>query len=126
MAPKADERLERFRREFLPELIAKFKPTVVIAFGSRARGDALTYSDLDLLVVSEAFKDVPWLDRPVRLIEELSLTMGADLLCYTPEEYSRKREELGIVRTASEQGIVLAGDLSVHTDGPGGLPCPGL
>jgi len=42
-----------------------------------------------------------------RDLEELGLSMGVDLLCYTEEEYGRKRQELGIVRTASEEGIVL-------------------
>ncbi len=32
---------------------------------------------------------------------------GVELLCYTPEEYARKREELGIVRTASAEGVEL-------------------
>jgi hypothetical protein len=58
-------------------------------------------------VSSDAFRDIRWLDRPVRVIEELGLSMGMDLLCYTEEEYDRKRQELGIVRTASEEGILL-------------------
>ena len=110
MAPKTDERVEEFRSKFLPKVIAVFHPRLVLAFGSRARGDALKHSDLDLLIVSDAFHDVRWLDRPVRVIEAIGLTFGADLLCYTPEEYRQKREELSIVRTASEHGLVLAGD----------------
>jgi hypothetical protein len=48
---------------------------------------------LDLLIVSDAFRD-----------------MGVDMLCYTEEEYDRKRQELDIVRTASEEGIILLGN----------------
>ena len=48
-----------------------------------------------------------WLDRPVRVVEDCDIRFGVELLCYTPQEYARKREELGIVRTASEQGIDL-------------------
>jgi hypothetical protein len=44
------------------------------------------------------------------VIEALKLTFGVDLLCYTPEEYGRKRQELGIVRTATENGVVLVGN----------------
>ncbi len=107
MATRADTRLEEFRSEFLPKLIAEFRPTLVLAFGSRARGEGLAHSDLDLLVVSEYFRDVRWLDRPVLVFEKVGLSFGVDLLCYTPEEYERKREELGIVRTASLDGLRL-------------------
>lgn len=110
MAPRTDERLERFRREYLPLLIAQFSPALVLAFGSRAKGEALAHSDLDLLIVSDAFRDVRWLDRPGRVIDGLSLPFGVDLFCYTQEEYATKRQELGVVRTASEEGILLLGE----------------
>ncbi len=110
MVTTTDSRLERFCSDFLPKLIAVFQPTLVLAFGSRARGEALSHSDLDLLIVSERFRDVRWLDRAVLVMEALDLTMGVDLLCYTPEDYERKREELGIVRTASQEGIRLFGN----------------
>lgn len=55
MATKADERLARFCSEFLPKLVAIFHPTTVMAFGSRARGEGLAYSDLDLVIVSGSF-----------------------------------------------------------------------
>lgn len=111
MAPRADERVERFRREYLPLLIAQFNPALVLVFGSRARGEALAHSDLDLLIVSEAFQAVRWLDRPGRVIEGLGLPFGVDLLCYTPKEYATKRQELGVVRTASEEGLILLGEV---------------
>jgi hypothetical protein len=107
MASRTDQRLERFQTEFLPRLIESFRPTLVVAFGSRARGEGLRHSDLDLLIVSEAFSNVRWLDRPVRVQNALDLNFGVDLLCYTPKEYERKRQELGIVRTATEEGVVL-------------------
>nr|MBI3614131.1 nucleotidyltransferase domain-containing protein [Nitrospirota bacterium] len=110
MATKTDERLARFCSEFLPKLVATFRPTAVVAFGSRARGEGLAYSDLDLVIVSDSFQSVRWLDRPARVVEALGLDFGVDLLCYTPEEYARKRKELGIVRTAYEEGIVLLGE----------------
>ncbi len=107
MAAGTDTRLEEFRSKFLPKLVAEFRPTLVLAFGSRAKGEGLAHSDLDLLIVSELFRDVRWLDRPVQVVETLDLIFGVDLLCYTPEEYERKRQEFGIVRTASEEGIRL-------------------
>lgn len=108
-AVDADEKVARFRAEVLPRLVERFRPERVVVFGSRARGDALKHSDLDVLVVAEAFRTTPWLDRPVRVYEECDIRMGVELLCYTPEEYARKREELGIVRTATAEGVELLG-----------------
>lgn len=107
MAKSVDERVERFRRTYLPRIVRKFRPTRVLVFGSRARGDALEHSDLDLIVVSEAFAGVPWLERSVRVLDAVWIPFGVELLCYTPEEYDRKRQELGIVRTATNEGLAL-------------------
>jgi len=82
----------------------------VLVFGSRARGDALKDSDLDVLIVADAFRGIAWLDRPVRVQQECDIRFGVELLCYTPEEYARKRAELGIVRTASAEGMELLGN----------------
>jgi predicted nucleotidyltransferase len=103
----ADEKVARFRREVLPALVAHFRPTKVLVFGSRARGEALKHSDLDVLIVADAFRTVPWLERSVRVHEACDIRFGVELLCYAPEEYARKREELGLVRTASVEGVEL-------------------
>ena len=109
MAQALDERVEAFRRDVLPRLVEQFRPRKVLVFGSRARGggDALRDSDLDLLVVAQAFVGVRWLDRAARVEESVGLPGGVELLCYTPEEYARKVEEFGIVRTATLEGVDL-------------------
>lgn len=105
-----DPVLERFRQEMLPALVAAVAPQKVIAFGSRARGDALADSDLDLVIVAESFRGVPWIERAVDVLRILGAAdFGIELLCYTPEEYARKVQELGIVRTAAEEGVELVG-----------------
>ncbi len=106
-AVDADERVARFRREVLPGLVARYRPSRVLVFGSRARGDALKDSDLDVLIVADAFGGIRWLDRAVRVALDCDIRFGVELLCYTPEEYQRKLGELGIVRTASEEGMEL-------------------
>lgn len=103
----ADEKVARFRREVLPRLVEQFRPSNVLVFGSRARGHALKHSDLDILVVAEAFRDITWLDRGVAVHRACDIRFGVELLCYTPEEYPRKREEFGIVQTATAEGVEL-------------------
>ncbi len=97
--------MKRFREEVLPCLERRLEPERVLIFGSRARGDALEHSDLDVILVSRAFEDVSWLERPLEVHDECPIRFGVELLCYTPEEYSRKRRELGIVRAAEAEGF---------------------
>lgn len=109
MGTRQDPKIAIFRRKHLPRLRQKFAPLKVIAFGSRARGEALEDSDLDLILVSPRFASMRFIERPVRVLETLDYPGGLELLCYTPEEFERKREELGIVRVAVEEGAVEEG-----------------
>ncbi|WP_457613901.1 nucleotidyltransferase domain-containing protein [Methanocaldococcus sp.] len=49
-------------REFINKLKEKFKPYKIILFGSRARGEYLEESDYDLIIVSDYFKGMPFLN----------------------------------------------------------------
>jgi predicted nucleotidyltransferase len=107
VAQTEDPKLAEFVREHLPILRARLAPLQVIAFGSRVRGDALTTSDLDLILVSPWFAARPFLKRPGAILELLDYPGGLELLCYTPREFEEKREEYGIVRVALQEGIAL-------------------
>ena len=110
MASKSDKRIEAFRASYLPKLIDSYRPARVLVFGSRAQGNPLKESDLDLLVVSKSFEGVPFTQRAHRILWTLRVPFPIEVLCYTPEEYERKRKEMGVVRVASEEGIDLLGD----------------
>ena len=107
MAQVQDSKLAEFVLRHLPALRERLAPLQAIAFGSRARGDALSTSDLDLILVSPHFAAMPFLKRPVEVLEALDYPGGLELLCYTPEEFEEKREEFGIVRVALAEGIAL-------------------
>jgi uncharacterized protein len=107
MVRTTDPLVSRFATRYLPRLRRRYQPELVLVFGSRARGDALRASDLDLLVVSERFRGISFLDRASTVLTDLDLPFGADVLCYTPEEFGRKRRELGIVRQALKDGVPL-------------------
>ena len=69
-------------------IIAAINPCQIVLFGSRARGEVVRGSDLDLLVVH----DSPETDRQVRRqLEKLFLhrRFGLDLLVRTPAEVAR-------------------------------------
>jgi len=67
VAQTQDRKLAEFIRDHLPKLRDGLAPLQVIAFGSRMRGDALSTSDLDLVLVSPAFAPMSFLRRPLRL-----------------------------------------------------------
>ena len=58
-----DPIIEIFRSEILPKLIELFQPEDVILFGSRVQGTAHDESDLDVILVSETFRDIPRHER---------------------------------------------------------------
>jgi predicted nucleotidyltransferase len=104
---RSRDELEPFIHEFAATLKGRFDAEHVILFGSRARGDWLKESDYDFIVVSPKFQNVHFFERAVPLYELWHTWPGAELLCYTPEEYERKRHEIGIVQEAAREGIEL-------------------
>lgn len=101
--------VEEFRERHLPDLVRRLGVTRAIAFGSRVRGDSLETSDLDVVLVSEAFEGVFFTDRIARALEVVGVTDPIDLLRYTPREFEKKSRQIGIVGTAAREGIALLG-----------------
>jgi len=95
---------DRKVREFILKVKKKFKPEKIILFGSRARGDALEDSDWDFLIVSKTFKNVPFIRRLEAVYEFWDAKQRADVLCYTPEEFEKKKKEISIVKKAVKEG----------------------
>ena len=63
-----------------------------------------------VVLVSAAFEGMPWLERVYHagnLWDALELGAPADVHCYTPAEFERRRATLPAVRQAIEQGIDL-------------------
>jgi uncharacterized protein len=63
-----------------------------------------------MVLVSAAYEGMPWLERVYHagsLWDALEMGAPADLHCYTPGEFERKRTSLRVVREASEHGMDL-------------------
>jgi hypothetical protein len=63
-----------------------------------------------VVFVSEAFDGLPWLERVHQcgsLWDASEMGGPADVHCYTPPEFERKRESLRRVREAVEEGLDL-------------------
>jgi hypothetical protein len=75
------------------------------AWAQRERGPEYV-----VVLISEHFDGVPWLERvhtAGALWDGLEMGAPADVHCYTPEEFARRREQLPIVRAAVQRGIDL-------------------
>jgi hypothetical protein len=95
---------EQLLRDFIARVNSVFPLSHAYLFGSRARGDALFSSDYDILLVSEAFEGLDFSERMRRVCEHWTAREGLEVLCYTPEEFDRKRRQICIVKQAAEEG----------------------
>jgi uncharacterized protein len=69
-----------------------------------------------VVFVSPAYDGMPWLERVYHagaLWDGLEMGDSAEVHCYTPAEFGRKRETLKVVREAAENGLDL---LAAPTD----------
>jgi hypothetical protein len=69
-------------------------------------------SEFVIVLVSEFFDGVPWLERVYQagsLWDAAEMGDPADVHCYTPGEFERKVSALAPVRRAAETGIELLG-----------------
>jgi hypothetical protein len=94
--------------KFLQRVNERYPLERAVLFGSRARGDELCESDYDMLLVSAAFRDLPFTERIAEVLDLWDLPEGLEPLCYTPEEFERKRSEIGIVAEALREGRELS------------------
>ena len=101
----SNEQVKKSLRYFKALLQERFHITHMILFGSRARDDWLYSSDIDLILVSDDFRSYGFLDRMREIAEMWDGDLMIEAICYTPEEFERKRREKGIVNTAMGYGI---------------------
>lgn len=92
-------------KKFLNKLKKNYNIKKAIIFGSRVRGDHFLDSDVDLILISEDFRNSRFTDRIGDVIEFWNSPIDLEVICYTPEEFEKKKRQIGIVKTAVEEGI---------------------
>ena len=108
MASRNAEEVKRAVRELIRKLRRTHRIERVLLFGSRARGDNLVTSDVDLVIISPDFREVGWRERIISVARLWSGPVRLEPLCYTPDEFRRRSRELSMVRVAREEGIRVA------------------
>ncbi len=82
----------------------------VILYGSYARGDYNLWSDIDLLVVSEKFRNVRILDR-YDLIPQPP--PGVEPVPLTPEEFVKNLEKNAWLKALRDKSVILIDDYNL-------------
>lgn len=102
-----DRDVKEWIDRFLKVINNRYQAEKILLFGSRARGDNLIDSDVDMIIVSKKFKGVNWLKRIRDVSVEWEGLVLLEPLCYTPEEFEEKKKDIGIVNEAVKEGIEL-------------------
>jgi predicted nucleotidyltransferase len=71
--------------DIVRRIVETAQPEKIILFGSRARGDARSNSDFDVLVIKESSEPSYRRDAPLYLALA-GLNASVDVMVYTPEE----------------------------------------
>jgi predicted nucleotidyltransferase len=99
------ELLQSEARRIAAELASDPAVRKVIMFGSAARGQARTTSDLDLIVVMQT--DLPFIERFGPLWRRIKPATAIDLLVYTPQEFEQLLQNRPFIRSAVQEGKIL-------------------
>lgn len=103
----ADPELHRYIEANWERILELFAPQHLIVFGSRVNGSARVDSDIDLIIVSDAFEGIPFLERTRKFNEQVPWHLSVDALCYTVKEFEQLRRQIGIVADACREGLWL-------------------
>lgn len=108
MAKYTNERIKKALKAYLKKINKKYKIKQAILFGSRARNDNLLTSDVDLILISKNFENKKFNERMIDALELWTEDISLEPLCYTPEEFEKKKKQIGIVSTAVKEGKEIA------------------
>lgn len=95
-------------KRFAKALKKRMSVNRLILFGSRARGDNFVTSDFDFVLVSDDFSGVPFVIRAARLYELWYSICDLEVLCYTPDEWRKLKDNRGILLNAQSEGVNIA------------------
>jgi predicted nucleotidyltransferase len=98
--------------EIVRRIRATATPEKIILFGSYARGEEKTDSDLDIFIIMES--DLPRYKRAIPFYQALSgLGLAKDIVVYTPAEVAEwQTASCSLVATVLREGKVLYEDQS--------------
>jgi len=80
--------------DYISRVDAEYRVEKAYIFGSTAKGNRLEESDVDLIIVSKAFRGMPLPERLYSLYKLWNHPIDLQVLAYTPEEYKEASQRL--------------------------------
>ncbi len=102
---KLSKRRKRELARFLKRLKRELGVVEVYIFGSRAYGNPLLESDLDMIVVSEEFGKRSFIENMELLSRMWDGSFTVEMFPYTPEQLRKCAERKTVVSEALRKGI---------------------
>ena len=94
--------IKKFIKEFVK---LGFEVKKVYLYGSYAKGDWLKSSDIDIVIISNSVKNIPFKDRLEicwKITYKLNLNPPIEALVYTEDELTRELGRLGFIKSISK------------------------
>lgn len=102
---KLSRRQKRELLAFMRRLREDLEASEVYLFGSRVHGVPLEDSDLDMIVVSEKFKERSFIENMELLSRLWNGSFTIEMFPYTPEQIKKYNGRKVIITEALEKGI---------------------
>ena len=99
--------MEMALAQLLSDIRAHYTDAKIYLFGSRATGRARPDSDYDLIIISRQFEKTPFIDRAAQIWLKSDAQLGGDLLCYTPDEFSKVSKTSAVIKDALRDAVLL-------------------
>ncbi|MEI7433741.1 MAG: nucleotidyltransferase domain-containing protein [Methanomicrobiales archaeon] len=97
-----DRLLVEYLHLIVPKIVHQFSPVTILISGSRVKGTPTADSDIDVIIVADAFFGVPFVRRMVVVLKSARFKKHVDYFCYTPEEFEGLKTTSAILRDAVE------------------------
>ncbi len=99
-----DKYISGFIEKYLDSIKNTYQPKGLWFFGSRVSGKPKEESDIDMILVSDKFKGTKFIYRMRDFLKNYNYPKHIDALCYTTDEFERKKNEIGIIQEAVDKG----------------------
>jgi hypothetical protein len=99
-----NKRVIKSLKKYLKKIGKRFRIEKSILFGSRAKDDWKTESDVDLIIVSQDFSKFNFRKRISEVIGDWNEEIDLEVFCYTPEEFEKKKNQISIISEAIKTG----------------------
>lgn len=103
-----DKAVKARLNDFVERLRRRFSVTSIVLIGSRARGDALETSDVDLLIVSNDFEGLSYLERLHQATRDWMPPPSLEVFTHTEAEVRERSTTLTLhILEALDRGVIL-------------------